>query len=1038
MSNLSADHFDGFFEELWGYAPFPWQRRLSDRVCAGDWPQFIDLPTASGKTACLDIAVFALVVQGTLPPAERTIGRRIFFVVNRRVIVDEAYERAQEIARYLLCAVRGKTDERFRCLRCETNATGDSAARTGKRKPPCWERPKLVAVAEALQQISGNAGSRTSPLDVAMLRGGIVRDNRWMRSITQPTIITSTIDQVGSRLLFRGYGVTPEAAPLHAALIAHDSTLLLDEAHISQPFVQTLDSLKKYRSEKWAEQPIRTPFHFVQMTATPGDTVGEVFRLDHDDETHPLLQKRHGTPKSISLVIAAKAKGRGRKAVAALATEVASKAIELQDEQHQNVAIVVNRIATARAIYELLPALLKKAKVDDYDLQLAIGRMRPLDRDELTRRIQKRVGKSRDESETANQPMFVVATQCLEVGADFDFDAMVSECASLDALRQRFGRLNRTGRDIEAKGCIVIRADQIQKEQKLAALDKKKEHDDPIYGNALARTWNWLQTVASNETADFGVNAMNATLAEATGITQMLAPRLDAPVMFPAYVDMWAQTNPIPVPSPDVSLFLHGPDRGEPDVNVCWRKDLTPENQNDWASIVSLCPPSSPECMPVPIGVVRQWLTEQETPADMDNERSDVLGGQVPDTNTRRHKALRPALVWRGVERSIILSKRSDVKPGDTVVLPVSFGGWDVFGHIPEQSPKDRAELAYRQSRGRVVLRLRPERLSDWPEDDSVESLREWLANADLSLRRAELRSVLRRAAELAPEWADHIADAMRLLAKKKFGLKEERYPDDTGVVLETRRRIETTSSWIPALDDGDDEPSRVFRKTRVPLDVHLVDVRTEVDRALRYLSVTVNTDVIGKAAELHDLGKADERFQALLLNGDRDDAWAQPRLWAKSAQMPSSQADRRAARIRSGLPAGFRHEMLSVQLAELLPETLPKNSDECDLVLHLIAAHHGRARPFAPVVIDDDPPDVTVEMPKLRVAIRSEDRRGHPPHRIDSGIAERFWKLTRCFGWWGLAYLEAILRLSDQQASAAEETDPNEKETVELHEVAK
>ena len=64
------------------------------------WPEAIALPTASGKTACMDVALFALAFQALRLETGQpiTAPRRIFFVVDRRVIVDEAYERARRLA----------------------------------------------------------------------------------------------------------------------------------------------------------------------------------------------------------------------------------------------------------------------------------------------------------------------------------------------------------------------------------------------------------------------------------------------------------------------------------------------------------------------------------------------------------------------------------------------------------------------------------------------------------------------------------------------------------------------------------------------------------------------------------------------------------------------------------------------------------------------------------------------------------------------------------------------------------------------------
>ena len=67
MSNLSVTRFPEFFKALHGQdrCPYPWQSRLAALATEGVWPSAIDLPTGSGKTACIDVAVFALACQAS-------------------------------------------------------------------------------------------------------------------------------------------------------------------------------------------------------------------------------------------------------------------------------------------------------------------------------------------------------------------------------------------------------------------------------------------------------------------------------------------------------------------------------------------------------------------------------------------------------------------------------------------------------------------------------------------------------------------------------------------------------------------------------------------------------------------------------------------------------------------------------------------------------------------------------------------------------------------------------------------------------------
>lgn len=1015
MINLTMTSFKSYFRELHGTDPYPWQCRLANAAMQGHWPAAINLPTGSGKTACLDIALFALAYQADFPADERNAPRRIFFCVNRRVIVDEAYHRVRRIARKIWEA------ERLR--------DPDSV---------------LATVARRLRSVANTESSfNTPPIDVLEVRGGIYRDNRWSRSVNQPTVICTTLDQLGSRLLFSGYGVSDGAAPVQASLIAYDSLILLDEAHISEPFRQTLDSVQQYLNPAlWSERSVGAkPFVFVPMTATPNDAMKSkgVVELDDDDRRVVQLKQRLSASKVTEL-----------KEVKSIVQAASDAAKQFAKDSPTAIGIIVNRVATARAIHSQLCQWRaetnekRRSIPEDSVIELVIGSMRPLDRDNQSIRLRPLVGPGRPSPES-NRTSFVVATQCLEVGADCDFDVLITECASLDALRQRFGRLNRGGREIQSAGLVLIQTKDVKVEAKL---DDEKPHD-PIYGNSLSRTWNWLSSVATNGTVNFGIDAFSDVLTQHFESGQppvtLLSPTasLNAPVLLPAYLDLWCQTSPRPSLAPDVALFIHGPNAGQPDVQVCWRADLVEDEhttRDDWANIVALLPPTAAECIRIPISRFKNWL--QGNPLSDAVDTGDALAVIADgDANTIKDNQStanttpdRLALVWRGVnEATRIVTSPKQVMPGDTFIIPSHIRSSLELTHIPQSEANmdgqipDLAEVSFALSRDRAALRLHPSLLDSLPDD-----CRRLLdaALSDDPPRRSGWSAGLREAAKSLDNADQHLFEVLSHLASHPFGI--EPYPDARGVVLTSSKPLGGDRRWyLPPIDDGDNDASQ---QSSVTLYDHARHVVSVLEKTLDRLPLDSFRSILIAAGKCHDLGKADERFQAMLRRTDRTDAWmigtAPATLLAKSPGVPQTQAQAIEARSRAGLPSGFRHEMLSVQLVSHFAQQLgmPQETLDTELVLYLIGSHHGHGRPFAPIVFDEELPEVPLADPEHRELVTHQQRcHWIATHRIDSGIAERFWQFTRRFGWWGVAYLEAILRLADQQASAAETLGSNE-----------
>lgn len=74
---MMASGFTDFCFSFWSHEPFPWQHMLAEQLVKGTWPRVLNLPTASGKTACMDAAIYALAAQAEKPVWERSARRRV-------------------------------------------------------------------------------------------------------------------------------------------------------------------------------------------------------------------------------------------------------------------------------------------------------------------------------------------------------------------------------------------------------------------------------------------------------------------------------------------------------------------------------------------------------------------------------------------------------------------------------------------------------------------------------------------------------------------------------------------------------------------------------------------------------------------------------------------------------------------------------------------------------------------------------------------------------------------------------------------------
>ena len=347
--------------------PYQWQIRLMLYVAEhGYWPRSIGAPTASGKTSVIDIHVFLNAMAGLslvegnglfdLPL--RNIPRRLALTVNRRSLVDDQFDEA--------CALQDK-------MQIEHVANdGLDVYRDGlKLRAAINDRTK-----------SDSAIPRMIAVE---LRGSISPDREWRYYPQTCAVICATPDMFGSRLLFRGYGTSRTMRSMEAGLLAYDTVLIVDEAHLSQQLLKTAQQVA--RIENMADAPIArqvSPLQVVETTATPvsEDTDNAISVLESDFTTDVMLEKRLNQSKPVVVTCDFE---KSKDEIDAIVEQCLSlihsniEADEYSDSGPHVLGCILNTVKKANLVADKLEKLCKKNGIKK-PIDVYIGPMRAYDK----------------------------------------------------------------------------------------------------------------------------------------------------------------------------------------------------------------------------------------------------------------------------------------------------------------------------------------------------------------------------------------------------------------------------------------------------------------------------------------------------------------------------------------------------------------------------------------------------------------------------------------------------------------------------------
>ncbi|HMN97243.1 MAG TPA: type I-U CRISPR-associated helicase/endonuclease Cas3 [Phycisphaerales bacterium] len=984
----------------------------------GNVPCECGLPTGLGKTAVIPIWLIAAASGARLP-------RRLIYVVNRRTVVDQATDVATQIlARLHRSAERDK-------LPWANASVFQGGERHRERTIAEEHAPALSTMCKALATLAGDHDR--PPLAVSTLRGELADNGEWRQSPARLAIVVGTVDMIGSKLLFSGYGDGRYARAHHAGLVGQDALVVHDEAHLEPAFDALLASIqaeqgrasdtrviqvmrlsataRPVRSSDTSRATAQAP---TSLAANGGPT--NAFSLTPAEMLDPIVRDRLDAKKHLLLDIAGEDK---------LCATIVTHAKRL-GAQPGRILIYVRSPKTASTV----AALLSKALGAGGTARVALltGTIRGHERDALAKGPILSAFRPDPSRSAPEASLFLVSTSAGEVGADWDADHLVCDLTTLDSMAQRFGRVNRRGGESRQAQIVVVMTGTGAKATSLpAAADdartvagvedaeppKRRRGAADGYEEARRKTGQILCRVMGSgaDVSPAGLGRIIAGLSEAerkaafSPVPKILSP---TDILF----DHWSMTSVGWTRGPEgrwrdalpgrpaVEPYLHGVAEWEsPETHIAWRSDLRllataggkdeagedlPSSQDDLKGVFDAFPLRTAEQLRDRTDRVQRALAVL---ARRLRKEPRTVEGPVPRPDStepeRDPKGLGAADIDHAPDLGRAMPATLAADPW-VVVIRGSAVRWVRLSELAPESTRDREEAVRLLAFATVVL---PVEAGGLREDGLLDGAAPAPENdRDLDIAEESIRGT---------------SDRQRVVVHsdgREFLLRD--LPAGGAGAFVTRHFVSLAGSG----DTGADTMRIEYRVARgaqgelgerIGLTAHNDAVREAATRiALATGLEAEEASALQLAANWHDSGKARTGWQRYAMNDPHREIPGGPIAKSDRYQHPRSLA-------------GYRHELGSLHDAGDDSAMKSLDPDMRDLVLHLIAAHHGWGRPHF----------------ESRHFDRGDPSPGRPRTTADNErlaveVMQRFGRLQHRYGRWGLAWLESILRCADAEAS--------------------